>query len=202
MRHIGVFGGTFNPPHVAHLIVAEGVREALELDCVLWVPVADQPLKSRRDVIQIEHRVEMVRRAIEGNPGFEISLVDAERSGPHYSVDMLEILSRRNPEANLTFILGGDSLRDLPRWHYPEKLPALAKLAVIERPGASYNLQQLERRIPGLSRAVQLVPMPQLDISSTEIRRRCAAGQSLRYLVVASVIEYINVHHLYQEDPE
>jgi nicotinate-nucleotide adenylyltransferase len=182
--------------------MAEWVRETLALDRVLWVPVADQPLKLGQDIIAVEHRVEMVRLAVEGNPGFDISLVDVERSGPHYSVDMLEILLRRNPEANLTFILGGDSLRDLPRWHCPEKLPALAKLAVIERPGASYNLQHLEREIPGLSRSVQPVPMPQLDISSTEIRHRCAAGQSFRYLVVPSVLEYINVHHLYQEDPE
>ena len=195
--NIGVFGGTFDPPHIAHQIVAEFVRDALDLDCVLWVPVGDQPLKNAQRITPIDHRVEMVRRSTEDNPLFDLSLVDVERPGPHFTVDTLGILSDQNRGAGFTLILGGDSLKDLPRWHEPGRLISLATLAVVDRPGASYDLGQLENEIPGLSQTVKSVPVPQVDISSTEIRQRYATGQSIRYLVPSSVLDYIKTQQLY-----
>jgi nicotinate-nucleotide adenylyltransferase len=135
LKQIGVLGGTFDPPHLGHLILAEQARDQLRLDRVLWVVAAVPPHK--RDAVHtaVGHRLEMVRLTIENNPGFSTSLVDVERPGPQYSSDMLALVQQQNTEAQLLFLIGSDSLRDLPTWHEPAKIAKLARLVVMPRQG-------------------------------------------------------------------
>lgn len=199
MNRVGIFGGSFDPPHVAHQILAEWARDALSLDCVLWVPVGDQPLKAANELSPVSHRVAMVERAIRGNPGFGLSRVDVDRPGPHYTSAMMDIIARENPAAALVLIIGSDSLRDLAEWHNPQQIVERASLAVVERPGATYDLVALEAQIPGLTRAVQRVEAPLFGVSATDIRSRVEAGRSIRYLVSQAVEAYIDEHALYRK---
>src|SRR3990172_3540106 len=149
--NLGVFGGTFDPPHLGHLILAEAARDQLRLERVLWVVAGQSPLKLDRALSPAESRAAMVQAAIAGEPSFVLSRVDLDRPGPHYTVEALKILARENPGAELFFIMGEDSLRDLPRWRRPGEIIALARLAVCRRPGVSLNLEHLESLIPGVS---------------------------------------------------
>ena len=202
MRQVGVFGGTFDPPHIGHLITAESVCEALTLDCIIWVPAADQPLKTDWESSPIECRVEMVQRAIADNPAFSLSLLDAERPGPHYTVDTLRMLAGQMPDTRFTLIIGSDSLRDLPRWDRPQELVELATLAVVNRPGVVYDLSELSQQIPGLEQCIKTIDMPQIGLSATDIRQWCAMGRSVRYLVVPAVAEFIEERGLYRDPVE
>lgn len=195
---LGVLGGTFDPPHLAHLIHAEQAREQLALDCILWVPAADPPHKQDMPIASIEHRVAMLRLAISGHPAFELSLIDVQRPGPHYSVDMLDEVARCYPGAELFFLIGSDSLRDLPTWHNPTGLIAKATLAVMPRPGVQYDITQLEAALPGLSSRLILIDAPLLEISSRALRSHIAAGRTIRYMVPQAVEAYISEHSLYR----
>jgi nicotinate-nucleotide adenylyltransferase len=189
-------GGSFDPIHIAHLAMAEHVREALELEQVLFVPAGDQPLKPGEGVAPVEHRVEMVRLAIRGNPHFALSEVDL-REGPSYTADTVRILSEEmgGPErAALWFIVGADSLRTFPRWHDPETILLYARLAVVQRPGSSVEEADLPSHY--LTR-IDAVDAPLLEISSTDIRERLTEGRSIRYLVPEVVREYIEAEGLY-----
>ncbi len=195
---LGVLGGTFDPPHFAHLIMAEYARELLGLDRVLWVVEADPPHKQGLAVLPIEHRLRMVEIALADNPAFELSLIDVDRPGPHYTVDMLSILSTQYPGSDLFFLLGADSFRELPRWHDPAGLIRQAKLVVMERPGVVYDMAMLEASIPGLAERVVLVDAPLINISSSDIRARVASGRSIRYLLPTNVETYIHTQGLYR----
>lgn len=198
--NVGVLGGTFDPLHLGHLVLAEEARGQLGLERVLFVPAREQWLKAGLAVSPVEDRVEMVQRGIAGNPHFRLSRVEVDRPGPSYTADTMEILQRElGEEARLFFLLGWDSLADLPRWRQPERLLRACTLAAFPRPGVGEeSLARLEATIPSLSGRLVLLKGPQVDISGTEIRRRVAAGGSLRYLVPEGVEAYIRERGLYQ----
>ena len=196
---LGVLGGTFDPVHLAHLVLAERAYEQLGLDRVHWLPAGDPWRKADRAVSPSEHRVAMVRLAIRGNPAFQVCSLELERKGPTYSVDTLAELGKKNPGSELMFLLGWDALEDLPNWHEPERLMQLARLAVASRSGERLAPDALDRLLPGLAARVVWIEMPRLDISGTELRRLVAAGDSLRYLVPEGVEAYIREQGLYLE---
>ena len=195
---IGLFGGTFDPPHLGHLILASEAQSQLELDRLLWILTPEPPHKQEQLITSIEHRLAMVKLAIEDNPNFELSRIELDRPGPHYTLDTVKLIAGQNPNAEIVPIIGGDSLRDLPKWHQPkELLYACHWVGVMRRPEDSANLEALERELPGISSKVHYVDAPLLEIASREIRSRIAEGRSVRYYLPAPVREYINQHHLY-----
>ncbi len=201
---IGVLGGTFDPPHIGHLVIAQEVWWRLGLDKVLFVPAGEPWHKAGEEVTPAHHREAMVRLAIGGDPRFELSRVDLERPGPTYTVDTLTELRRIYPPGTeFYFILGTDALAQLPTWRSPEELIRLARLAVVPRPGFErVDLDLLKARIPGIGGAVEFVEVPRVGISSSEIARRLATGEPVRYLVPDPVYEYIRAHGLYLPSPE
>ena len=194
---LGVLGGTFDPAHTGHLVLAEQAREQLRLDRVLWVPAGDPWRKAGEPVSAAEDRLAMVQLAIDGNDAFEVSTTELDRPGPTYTLDTLRQLHGEYAAEELVFLMGLDALWDLPNWHRPAELVRLALLGVARRGDEQPRLAELERQLPGLEERVRWVKMPRLDISGTELRRRAAEGQSLRYLVPPAVADYIDEHHLY-----
>ena len=187
---LGLFGGSFNPPHVAHLAVAEAC--AAGLDRVLWMPAPDPPHKPRLGVSGRD-RLEMVRLAVAGNARFEASGLEFRRPGPHYTVDTLRALRAEHPEADLALVVGGDSLASFLTWRAPEAILELARLVVYRRPGA--NLAGVPAHV--LERTA-VIDGPRLDLSATELRARLAAGLSARYLVPDAVLSYAETRSLYR----
>ncbi|MGA8849537.1 MAG: nicotinate-nucleotide adenylyltransferase [Dehalococcoidia bacterium] len=196
--NIGVLGGTFDPIHIGHLVVAEEARIKLGLREVLFVPAGQPWLKRDRNITPAVHRVEMVRRAIADNPYFKLGTLEVKRAGPSYTVDTLTMLRKQlGSEASLFFILGRDTLAELPLWKEPEKLVQLCRLVVAPRLG-SKDLKHLGTAIPGLLDKVIQLDMPVIGISSSEIRQRIAQGLPIRYLVPAEVEKYIAEYKIYQ----
>jgi nicotinate-nucleotide adenylyltransferase len=198
MTRLGILGGTFDPPHIAHLVLADQARRQLNLARVLFVPAGQPPHKLDRAVSSVEHRVAMTRLAIAGEAGAELSRVDVDRPGPHYTADMLALLQAEHPDARLYLLVGSDSLRDLMAWHAPARVLAQARLAVMRRPGAEPDWHSLESCLPGIAERVDWVDAPWLDISSTDIQRRVRERLSIRYLVSEAVERYIIEHDLYR----
>ena len=196
---LGVLGGTFDPPHVGHLILAEEARTRLELERVLFVPAGDPWRKSGQHVTSAAHRLAMLRLLLAADPYFEVCTLEVEREGPSYTVDTLEALHwQHGPGLELYFILGEDALRDLPNWEHPERIVTLAWLAVAPRgQGSGPTASDLEDAVPGMAGRIVPIAMPTIDVSSTALRARARAGQSLRYLVPLAVEEYISRHGLY-----
>ena len=198
-ERIGLLGGTFDPIHLGHLIVAEEARTRLSLDRLLFVPSRQPWRKAGREIAPEADRLAMVRLAVEGNPGFEVSLVDLEREGPSYSVDTVcDVRATLSPEAELYFILGYDALMDLPHWHAPAELARITRLVTVIRPGYELDWSPLEQAIPQARETVMLLETPEIGISSTEVRQRVAAGRSIRYWVPDLVAEYIQQQGLYR----
>ncbi len=196
---IGILGGTFDPPHIGHLVIAEEARSALSLARVYFVPARQPPHKLDQQVTPLEDRLAMLRLAVDDNPFFTISLVEANRPGPSYTVDTIRELRKEFPPfTEIFFIEGMDSLAALPTWHHPEELIQLCYLAVLKRPGFEADLDALEAVVPGVKSRVVFIPAPELEISSHELQSRCRAGHSLEYLVPKGVDEYIAEHHLYE----
>jgi nicotinate-nucleotide adenylyltransferase len=198
MQRVGLLGGTFDPPHIGHLVLAEYALDALRLDLMLFLPAADPPHKDGTR-LPIEQRLGMLAAALEGNARFAISRVDIDRPGPHYTVDTLGLLKAAQPETTFYFVMGGDSLRDLPRWHRPQELIALCELIVMGRPGVDITPEMHEAVLPGLAQRVHLIESPMLGFSSTEVAARLKEGRSVRYLVPDGVLAYIQSHELYRD---
>ena len=194
----GVYGGTFDPVHLGHLILAEACRDALQLDRVLFV-VAGHPPHKPDPAADAHPRAEMVRLAIAGHPAFQLSDIEARRPGPHYSFETLAALQLENPADDLFFLIGADSLIDLPHWREPNRVASLATVVVVNRPGL-HNVADLVNRVdlgPN-ARPIQIVDAPLVDIASKDIRARLAARRSIRFLVPRAVEEYLKSHRLYQ----
>jgi nicotinate-nucleotide adenylyltransferase len=199
MARIGIFGGTFDPPHFGHLILAAEARDQLRLDRVLWVVTPDPPHKTDRKITPLPVRLGLVEAAICQDAAFELSRVEIDRPGPHYSVDTVSILARQNPDAGLYYLMGGDSLHDLPTWMRPRAfIAALAGLGVMRRPQDSVDLPALERVLPGLTARLRFVDTPLIEISSSSIRERVAQGRHYRYFVPGPVAELVETHRLYR----
>ncbi len=195
---IGVLGGTFDPIHHGHLAIAEEARAALALERVLLVPAAQQPFKQGSTVTPAGHRLEMARLACRDNPAFEASPVELERPGPSYTATTLEEL-RARLDAELFFIVGGDAARDLPRWRRAAELPGLAQIVIVQRPLVSFDQARLVEELPQLRGRCTILEGPSIELSSTELRARVAAGRPIRYLVPDPVAAYIAEHGLYRE---
>jgi nicotinate-nucleotide adenylyltransferase len=200
---IGVIGGTFDPIHTGHLIIAEEARTRLGLSRVAFVPAGQPPHKLAHEITGPEHRFEMTRLAIADNEHFCVSCVDLDREGPCYTVDTVGLLQDAwGRDAEIHFLIGADSLADLPTWREPERLLRMCRLVAVTRPGHEVDLQALEQQLPGVSSLVEMLDTPTLDISSTEIRRRAHEGLSTRYLVPDAVARYIVEHGLYRDRTE
>ncbi|MFQ6101116.1 MAG: nicotinate-nucleotide adenylyltransferase [Anaerolineae bacterium] len=199
---LGIMGGTFDPPHYGHLALAENARVQLRLDRVLFVPAGKQPLKPGRPTTPAHRRVAMVEAAIADNPAFALSRVDLDRSGPHYTVEMLALLRQEYPKAGLFFLMGGDSLAEFLAWRDPAGIVRQARLAVMERAGYEPDLEMLEQAIPGLHERLVWLDVPCLDIAASDLRRRARTGLPLRYLVPPAVEAYIREHRLYEVTSE
>jgi nicotinate-nucleotide adenylyltransferase len=199
---LGILGGTFDPIHLGHLLLAEVAWETLGLQRVLFAPAGESPLKQGISKTPAHHRRVMVEQAVASNPHFELSLVDLDRPGPHYTTDTIHLIRTQHglPADECFFIIGGDSLVSLPLWHKSEELITLCRLAVSHRPGYQPDLAALEEHIPGLSERLDWVEMPALDLVASEIRARVQAKQSIRYQVTNSVREYIEQNKLYRRD--
>jgi nicotinate-nucleotide adenylyltransferase len=197
--NIGLMGGTFDPIHNGHLVVAEEVRSRLDLAVLLFVPAGQPWLKMDNPVSLAEDRVHMVRLAIADKPCLKLSTMEVERPGATYTVDTIaELQAQLGAENDLYFILGWDSLAELPQWKEPSRLITMCHLAVVPRPGYPRpDLEALEARIPGSSQRVILMDKPEIDISASEIRDRIAQRLSISHLVPGPVESYIRRHRLY-----
>jgi len=202
--NIGVLGGTFDPIHMGHLIIAEEIRGQMGLAEVLFVPAGEPWLKVNNSISPAEHRVQMVRLAIADEPSFKLSTIEIERTGPSYTVDTIaQFKSQIGAGDKLFFILGWDNLMQLPQWREPSRLVQMCSLVAVPRVGyPSPDLNTLEGAIPGLSQSVILLNTPQIEISSSEIRSRVARGLSIHHLVPEPVEKYIREHNLYTKSSE
>lgn len=198
----GVFGGTFDPPHLGHLIIATELQHALGLDRVLFIPAGDPPHKAYQHVSTPADRLAMLRLAVADTPAFDISTIEIERSGPSYTVETLQFLASEMPETRLIFLMGEDSLRDLSTWRQPKQIAILAELAVATRPGVTVDLDRVYDAIPETRGRVRLVNVPEIGIASRDLRRRASEGLPIRYQVLPSVDDYIREHRLYRETRE
>lgn len=203
-RRVGILGGTFDPIHYGHLVIAEEVRAALQLAEVIFVPAGDPPHKQGEPITAARHRLAMLELALASNPHFAISLVDMDRPGPSYTVETLRLLRAQWGEAtDVYFIIGWDSLEDFPTWHDPGGiLEQLTCLVAVQRPGyreePSYR-EQLQQRVPGIAGKLLAVPAPQLEISATDLRLRVTAGRPITYQLPETVERYIYEHDLYRK---
>ena len=197
--NIGVMGGTFDPIHKGHLIVAEEVRARLNLAEILFVPAGQPWLKANSPIAAAEHRIQMVRLAIADKPYCKLSTMEIERAGPSYTVDTIaELQGQLGAGDKLFFILGWENLAELPQWHEPSRLIKMCYLVAVPRPGyPAPDLNSLEADIPGLSHRVILLDTPQIDISASAIRNRVAHGLSISHLVPEPVERYIKEQRLY-----
>ena len=196
---LGVLGGTFDPVHRGHLALAAAARDELGLGEVLFVPAGQPWRKAGRSIGSEEHRLAMLRRALEGEDAFRVATLELERDGPSYTADTLEALQAARPDDELVFILGEDALADLPNWVRPERILELARLAVARRSDmASRAVEEAERRLPGLAKRVVWLKMPLVEVSATEIRERVRRGQPIDEMVPPAVEAYIREHGLYR----
>ncbi|GAB6933975.1 nicotinate-nucleotide adenylyltransferase [Calditerricola satsumensis] len=186
---VGLFGGTFDPPHVAHLAAAERVRDELALDEV-WFVVAGQPPHKMRDAVSpAHHRLRMVELAVADHPAFRVCDIELRRPGPSYTVDTVRALRRQHPDAEFYFIVGADMAADLPNWRAIDELKTLVRFVALGRPGYARPV------LPGIP--LHWVDMPLLALSATELRRWIRAGRSVRYLVPEAVRQYMEAHEVY-----
>ena len=192
-RRIGLFGGTFDPPHLGHLALAEWAREQLRLERVLFVPAGAPPHKRARRLSSPAARAAMTRLAVRGNPAFRLSQLEVRRRGPSFTVDTLRAVRAAHPGVDVFLLMGEDSLEDFRTWHEPAAIRGLARLAVARRPGE-------RRRAPARGTGGGLVWLdnPGLELSSSAIRARVRAGRSVRYLVPDAVARYLARHRLYR----
>lgn len=201
--HLGIFGGSFDPVHYGHLLLAECCREQVPLDEVHFMPAGVPPHKRGRELSAARHRVEMLRLAIGGHEAFAVSTLEIDRGGVTYTYETLQTLHAQRPGDELFFLMGADSLHDLPSWREPERICELATPVVVNRPGSpSVDLEPLRaiasaERLQAMQQCV--VEMPQIELSSTDIRQRSAAGQSIRYRTPMAVAKYIEGQGLYAE---
>lgn len=200
MERVGFFGGTFDPPHIGHLVLAEEARYQLGLDRVLWALAADPAHKRTGTVTPVADRLDMLSAAIRDNPAFELTRVDLDRPGPHWTIDALALLQDQHPTAALVVVVGGDSLRDLPTWKRAAELVEGFHFGVMRRPADRMDLNHLEHDLPGLSAKVDWINAPLIEVSASDIRRRVASAQPYRYLVPEGVARIIDERGLYRDE--
>ena len=197
---LGVFGGTFDPPHLGHLILAAEAVDQLHLERVLWVITPDPPHKLGRVISPLAVRMPLLEAALTDEPRFSISRVDVDRPGPQYAVDTLRLLAEEFPGAELIYLLGGDSLRDLPLWYDPlGLLGQVNELGVMRRPGDAVDMALLESILPGITAKTRFVDSPLIEIASNDIRERLRSGRHYAYFLPERVRELIEQNGWYRE---
>lgn len=195
---IGILGGTFDPIHVGHLILAEEAYHQLELDAVYLVPAGDPPHKQDRVITLVAHRLNMVELAIVESNHLWVSRIDADRPGPHYATEMVHLFRQEvGVDAELFFLMGLDSLRDFPTWHQPQLILEHCTLVAFSRPTITMDWASLQKTLPDIQKQLILLDMPALEIDSTTLRKRLEAGVTVHYQVPHAVISYIEKHGLY-----
>jgi nicotinate-nucleotide adenylyltransferase len=201
---IGIFGGTFDPPHIGHQILASQAYDELQLDRVLWVLTHHPPHKIDRRISSIEDRIDMVLATIDDNPAFEFSRIDIDRLAPQYAADTVRLLRGQYPDAELAYLVGGDSLRDLPSWYHPRALVQTCdEIGVMVRPGSKLEVNGVISALPEIEAKLRFIHSPLLDISSSDIRTRVAAGNTFRYFLPEKVYRLVVERSLYQAvEPE
>jgi nicotinate-nucleotide adenylyltransferase len=196
---IGIFGGTFNPPHLGHLILASQAQEQLSLDHVLWVLTPFPPHKLNQRISPLQDRMTMVLLAIAGNSNFSLSRVDIDRQPPHYAVETVKILKDTNPKDTFFYLMGADSLHDLLTWHEPEQFVTVCDgLGIVKRRGEPIDTSIVESKITGIREKLHILDTSLIEISGSEIRQRVKDGKEFRYLVPEKVHHYILNHKLYK----
>ena len=197
--NLGLLGGTFDPPHFGHLHIARAACEQLNLDRVLFVPAGVQPLKQGQVISPPAQRARLVELAIADQPCFALSRLDLDRPGPHYTVDLLDLVHQQYPAAAVWFIMGEDSLSDLLRWREPQRLITLARLAVLRRPGFEPDWPTLDAALPDLRGRLDWLTCAELDVSARVIRQRVKDGLPIAEFVPEAVAAYIVTQHLYSD---
>ncbi|MCP4362083.1 MAG: nicotinate (nicotinamide) nucleotide adenylyltransferase [Chloroflexi bacterium] len=197
MKRIGLLGGTFDPPHIGHLWLAQTAFEQLQLDTVLFLPVGCPPHKLNQPVSAVSHRLAMVQLAIAANPAFQLDTTDLKRPPPHTTVTLLPHIHTAYPKTNLWLLAGSDSLHDLPAWEEPHRLITQCRLAILPRPGVTVNWTELETAVPNIKMTVDMLTGPTVTLSSTTVRQWAASGKSIQYLVNTAVWQYMQKHQLY-----
>ena len=193
---IGIFGGSFDPPHMAHLLLAEWIREEAALDMVWWVPNAISPHKLEHPPAHAAHREAMVRRALDGHSGHDISTIELERAAPSYTIDTLRLLQDRHPDDTFYLIIGGDSLRDFMSWRDPAGIAERVDILVYRRP---HVLLDDAEALQLFGDRIRIVDAPTFELASRTIRQRIRDGRSVRFMVPASVQAYIEEEGLYKD---
>lgn len=195
---IGVFGGTFDPPHLAHLILADEACFQLELAQILWVLTPVSPLKPGMQISPWNQRLELLEAALADNPKFVVSRVEIDRSAPYYTHDTARILSKNYPGDDIVFLMGGDSLRDLPQWQKPEELLShCLEIGVMGRPGVDINMDELNQKIQNLENKLKWIDAPLLEISGSQIRKKIRLGEPVKYYLPDKVYRIIESKNLY-----
>jgi len=196
---IGIFGGTFDPPHIAHLILADEACSQFGMERVLWVLTPDPPHKHGQSITSLVDRLALVQAALADNPAFELSRVEIDRPAPYYALDTVQLLRTQYPGAELIYLIGSDSLRNLTTWHRPrEFVEACHFLGVMLRPEIKLDLPALEAQIPGVSAKVRIIQTPLIEISASHIRQRVSQGGSFRYYLPQRVYDIIQERGLYR----
>jgi nicotinate-nucleotide adenylyltransferase len=197
---IGIFGGTFDPLHFGHLVLASEAKHQLSLDRVLFILTPDPPHKLENNINPLEARLSMLQAAIEGNPGFILSRVEIDRNGPHYAVDTVRLLRHEYPEDELVYLMGGDSMKDLlVDWYQPiEFISACDTIGLMRRPQDKLDLKSIYEKVPELENKIQVVDAPLLDISSRRIRKNILEGKPYRYYLPETVLAVIEEQGLYK----
>lgn len=196
---IGVFGGTFDPPHIGHLILASEALDQLKLDHLLWMVTAMPPHKVNGDITPLEQRLALTHTALNGFTQFELSTLEIDRPGPHYAVDTIRLVKDQYPDAEIFYLMGGDSLRDLPTWHESDQFVALCDgLGVMRRPGGEAILQNLKAVFPAILDKIHWFETPLVDISSHDIRMRIQNGRPYRFFLPESVYRMIEEKRYYR----
>ncbi len=199
-QRIGIMGGTFDPIHIGHLIIAEEVRERFALEYVLFIPARIPPHK-QRSAKEAIHRYNMVKLAIAGNPCFCISDIEMKRPGPSFTIDTLkELRCQYGSNAELYFIAGTDTIRDLPNWNHHEELLGLCEFIGATRPDGSDDIDDIIAYFGDLGQRIHRLRVPKLEISSTELRKRLREGRNVRYLLPDAVLQYIKIHGVYKNE--
>ncbi len=202
IRNLGILGGTFNPIHYGHLVAAEYAREACHLDQVVFIPSARPPHKDLDEVLDCQHRYEMVEAAVRDNPDFAVSAMEIERQGMSYTVETIDACLQQFPGINIFFILGVDALLLMNTWKDVDRLAQICSFIVVTRPGYKLNREdECFRGIPALMWEKMLfITVPGLSISSSNLRERVAQGKTIKYLLPAAVEQYIWVNNLYRDE--
>jgi len=195
---IGVLGGTFDPPHLAHLILADEARYVLDLQRILWVVTAQPPHKQNQSISSVHHRVAMVKLVTDADPAFEFSTADLDRPPPHYAHGTMEWLRIRYPNSKFAYLMGEDSLRDLPAWNMPQLfVDSCDAICVMDRLAVEYEVAQLEEELPGLGHKLVFLGVPPIMISGRDIRSRVREKRPFHYLMPPAVSNYVLEQGLY-----